>query len=51
MDLDTSLLSAEKYREVTYENWYLGAQRTEGHRGYISPDDFTILLPTFPLIF
>ena len=26
MDLDTSLLSAEKYREVTYENWYLGAQ-------------------------
>ena len=51
MDLDTSLLSAEKYREVTYENWYLGAQGRRVTRGYISPDDFTILLPTFPTDF
>lgn len=51
LGLDLSHLSANQYQETTYENWYLGAQGRRVTKGYISPDDFSILTPTFPTQF
>lgn len=45
--LDTALLSEENFIETTYSDWYLGTQGRRVTRGYIAPDDFTILLPEF----
>lgn len=47
LGLDLSHLSADQYQETTYESWYLGAQGRRVTKGYISPDDFSILTPTF----
>ena len=45
--LDTSLLSAENFSETTLPNRYLGTQGRKVTRGYISPDEFTLVLPDF----
>ena len=45
--LETDLLLPERYSEKTLENRYLGTQGRTVTRGYISPDDFTILFPNF----
>ena len=44
---DTALLDRGQYSEKTWKNHYLGTQGRTVTRGYISPDDFTILLPDF----
>lgn len=43
--LDTQALDPENFTQTTYANWYLGAQGRQVTRGYISPDDFSLLLP------
>lgn len=45
--LDCGLLDEENFDAVTYPDWYLGTQGRTVTRGYIAPDDFTLLLPKF----
>lgn len=44
---DTTILDRSQYSEKTWKDHYLGTQGRTVTQGYISPDDFTILLPSF----
>jgi hypothetical protein len=44
---DLSLLDADQFEYVTYENWFLGSQGKKVTLARCQPDDFTLLYPKY----
>jgi hypothetical protein len=45
--LDTDLLDAGNFTDLTYEKWFLGSLGRTVTTGYVSPEDFVIPMPAF----
>jgi hypothetical protein len=48
---DLSLLDAEQFDYVTYEDWFLGSQGKKVTLSRCQPDDFTLLYPKYDVSF